>query len=222
MVQGTKTQKSATAGSSGKKPTLGFRRWLIDQLKLTQWPRRRDQTPAELAQALGVQLEVLQVAMTELRAEEVARGRLPSTLVRQQDEVVLAALDVTMPEAVWKDWSAYCERRQLAPAVLLRSLVHCFLNQQANPSWVAAYWRYRGQILHISKRKTWPWKAFARVPRGVEIALTRRAKAIGTTRAALLRGIIIDMLEGRTTRIPLIAARAMWNDPERYVQVTKE
>lgn len=211
------------SGSSEKKaPSLNFRRWLIDQIKLTQWPRRRDQSPAELAQSLGVQLEVLQIAMTELRAEEVARGRLPVTMVRQQDEVVLAALDVTMPEAVWKDWSAYCERRQIAPAVVLRSLVHGFLSQHENPSWVAAYWRYRGQILHIRKTKTWPWKAFTRVPRGVEIAITRRAKAIGTTRAALLRGMIIDLLEGRTTRIPLIAARAMWNDPSRYEQTANK
>ncbi|HWZ88106.1 MAG TPA: hypothetical protein VNW92_04630 [Polyangiaceae bacterium] len=49
-----------------------FREWLVKQVKITRWPKISDDSPADLADRLGITLSLLEEAKQE-RAEDLRR-----------------------------------------------------------------------------------------------------------------------------------------------------
>jgi hypothetical protein len=214
-----------------------FRRWLITQLKHSRWVRFADDTVEQLAERLLVHPEALRIAQRELDEERARKGReLVEVGTRNRlpvGEKHLKGFRATgavkfsmqMPKVAFDDWKEYCTLRGLESAVILRSAVHSVLTSPTNPRWLGHGWFYKGRrevmfgYNEYSKRhKGWPYGAVTDLPMGVRQALERRAVASRCTATALVRGQIIELLEGRLTRLIIISTtQQLYEDPDRYI-----
>jgi hypothetical protein len=198
-----------------------FRRWLVDKVKRSRWVTYASDDVETVAQRIGVQPDVLRQAQSELEAERQADGRpalvLGSSRLRPRKQ---PQLGVDMPKEVFEDWQLYCKTRDLPGGVIVRSLIHTLLSGPENPTWIGRRWRYRGRTLKLTGYKYavgWPYKVKTKLSFGASRALALRAQSIGCNVAALIRGAVIDLLEGRTKRLNIItSADAMWEDENRY------
>lgn len=201
-----------------------FRRWLIEKVKRSRWVTYPSDSLEAVARRIGVQPDVLVEAQAELTEERRHDGKLPLKLgtgrVRQARR---KQIDLDVPKPVFDDWLAYCQTRDLPPSVVLRSLIHTLLSGPENPSWTGRAWWYRGKTHRLSnyaevaKRGWWPYNAKTDVTPGAARALALRAQALGCTYTGLVRGAIIDLLEGRTQRLNVVtSASSMWEDETRY------
>lgn len=203
-----------------------FRRWLIHKLKRSRWAARRDESVEQTAKRIGVQPDVLREAQAELDAERQAEGKQPLILgtgrVRRGPR---KQVFVDMPQSIFEDYRQYCAIRGLPGAVVLRSVVHTLLSGPENPRWTGRGWFYRGQPVRMGNYAevaaahggAWPWNVKADVSDGAYRALIQRAEHLGCTYTALLRGALIELLEGRLTRLLIVTSSAsMWADETRY------
>jgi hypothetical protein len=201
-----------------------FRQWLKEKIKRSRWVTRTTDNVETVARRLGVQASVLVEAQRELTEERQAQGRQPAALGnRSKRSAKRQIIEVEMPEAVFGDWQEYCRQRDMVPSVLLRSLVHTLLSGPENPMWVGRTWVYRGKRLVLDgykeqmKLKGWPWSVKSQITHGAMRALTIRADLLGCTPTALMRGSVIDLLEGRTKRLNVTpGVSSMWDDENRY------
>lgn len=210
-----------------------FRQWLVDKLVLTKWRTFLDEPPAKTAKRLGVQLDVLEEAMGRVSADRVARGLNPvagsADKRRRPGKPSPAVVHVAVPEVAYLDLEEYCKIREVTVSDLLRSLIFRLLSGPEQPSWIGTTWRYRGKRYPLTGRHTeyrrngkeWPWQVQTKITHGASRALTARARATGCTTSALLRGVLIDLLEGRTTTLQLVAMDAMFDDENRYWKLEK-
>ena len=83
------------------------------------------------------------------------------------------------------------------------------------PKLTAKTWLYRGSIHRVTKKGGCP-SARTRITRGAQIALDRHAEHWRVTATGIVRGIITDFLEGRTTKLKIVNYAELWGDPERY------
>jgi len=205
-----------------------FRRWLVDRLVESKWPGVRGEDRAVLARRLGVNPAVLDEAELELRRRAKGEGTIPAKLgspeFYRQPNVNVRFCECAFPTEVYKDWQAYCRSQGVTESVALRSLVHTLLSGPRQPSWLGRAWCYKDKMLKLvgygeftKAGKKWPYTAKTEISKGAESALIRRAQMTGATPAALVRGQVIDLLEGRVERL-LIATgpRAMWDDARKY------
>ena len=200
-----------------------FRRWLIDKVKRSRWVTYTTDTVESVARRVGVQTEVILQAQRELAEERRAEGKAPVVLgtgrVRKGKR---RQIDVDMPKDVHHDWLLYCKTRDMPGSVVIRSLIHTLLSGPENPSWIGRTWRYRGRTLRLTGYKDyikrgWPYNVKTDVSEGAVRALMLRARDIGCTPTAVVRGAVIDLLEGRTKRLNIVtSADAMWDDETRY------
>lgn len=195
-----------------------FRRWLVEKLKQTRWVKKPEETYEELARRLWVAPEALIEAQKALDRDRRRVGRelieigTRRQLARQHGELY----DVAMPERVYVDWDAYCKQRRTQPSCILRSLVVHSLARKTRPAWVAQQWRYRGQVLKVPYNTK--CVARTRIPLGVRQALLRKSEAWGMSMAALVRTEVVELLEGKLTRLPLImTVRELSDDPDSYL-----
>jgi hypothetical protein len=200
-----------------------FRRWLIDKVKRSRWPTFKDDTPEAIGQRIGVQPEIIIQAQRELAEERIAQGKAPLRLgTGRTRRKKRRWLDIDMPKDVHQDWLLYCRTRDLPASTVLRSLVQTLLSGPENPTWLGRVWRYRGRMLRLVgykefMRSGWPYNVKTDVPEGAVRALTIRASGLGCTMTALVRGAVIDLLEGRTKRLNIVnSPDAMWEDENRY------
>lgn len=198
---------------------LVFRDWLIRQLVMTRWPMKPP-TP-ELADELGVTVSVMREAF-ELRAQATAkRGKTrPRQGAARTDH---ALLRIYLPKVVYRDWAAYRKVLTLSNGAMLRSLVHHFLLDPKRPTTTDPSWHYRGGVYRITPEDGSPPKLniCTRITRGAEAALDHHALGWDVSPSAVLRGLVIDLLEGRTTRLKIIGYRELWGDPARYLTPEK-
>ena len=207
-------------------PITRFRRWLIDKLKQSRWARVKDETIEHLAERLGVHPDVLVVAQRELDQKRRAAGLRPVSLGEHQrpHQVTSKKLVLEFPKAVYDDWKQLCDLRGIPPATMLRSLIHTLLSGPQNPTWTRRGWTYHGLRYPLDKyshekktSKKWPYATHTTVTHGASAALTMRAGAAGTTVTALMRGQLIDLLEGRLARLNIInSPGSMFDDEKRY------
>lgn len=203
-----------------------FRRWLIDKLKQSRWARMKGESIEHLGVRLGVQPDVLIVAQRELHRERRAAGLRPISLGEHQrpHQVTSKKLLLLFPKAVYADWKQLCDLRGIKAATMLRSLIHTLLSGPRNPTWTGRWWIYHGRRYPLDKHshhkrtsKKWPYVTHTTVTHGAAAALTMRADGAGTTVTALMRGQVIDLLEGRLERLNIInAPGAMFDDEKRY------
>lgn len=191
---------------------LSFRKWLVHKLAVTRWGASKDVILPELAVKLGVQLDVLReaVKIREARALEIGHGR---TKGRAAD---YADLKIFAPPEVFRYWEQYCQTLQIAKSAFLRSLVHQFLIAGApRPTTTTSAWIFRGNVYRqrLADRQT----IRAIVTRGVQIALDHYADEWHVKPSAILRGLVLDALEGKTKRLKIVAFSELWGDPDRYL-----
>lgn len=212
-------------------------------LKQSRWLTFKEDTIESMAERLWVHPRALREAQKELDED---RKRLGLSLVtvgshakgkvrprprteRKRFEDFRSLGDrkfrVDMPLRVHEDWTAYLQLRDVNRAVLLRSLIHALLTSSENPRWLGRGWVYRGRRevmegykAYTSRKKGWPYYALTVIPMGVHLALQRRAAVSLTTPTGLVRGQILELLEGRLTKISMINSTAqLYEDPDRYI-----
>jgi hypothetical protein len=197
-----------------------FRNWLVQKLKQTSAASRPDpaRTLAEQAMALGVQPDVLALAQRELAEETRAAGRRPTL----KDVKKRQYYTLSMPKEVWEDWQKYCELRRLESSVLLRSLIVSLLSGPKQPTYTGLRWMYRGRRLthegsgeYRKAGKHWPYVARTELTQGAYRALRKRADSSRATPSGMVRGMILDLLEGRLKRLRIVTPD-LWDDETKY------
>jgi hypothetical protein len=199
--------------------TEPFRAWLITRVSETGFAVRQDSKDATaLAKRLGLQPEIIEEA-TKLK---LARAKAEGRQARSRGGIYVKAdrsrLMLRCAPAVYEHIKEYCAIRRVTSSALLRGLIQTFLLQNKPPKVLASHWVYQGKVHRLLHRR-----GKAKLPlvgtdisRGAMDALGRRAARLGATKQSLARGLVIDLIEGRTTRVVFIEAQAMWNDPNRY------
>lgn len=199
-----------------------FRQWLVLKVKQSRWRAVAGEELETVARRLGVQPEVILEAQAALDADQAALGRSERVVGSPATYGVPRRVDVNFPKPVWQDWEAYCKLRQLQHGVLLRSLIHTLLSGPDQPRWLGRGWVYRGHRLRMLSsdakgKKNWPYTAKTWITHGASRALVVRANVCGCTVTALMRGIVLELLEGRLERVLMASAvQAMWDDETRY------
>jgi len=197
-----------------------FRRWLVDRLKESSWPTTREPIE-EVARQLGLQPDVLLQATAELAAarEQAGRGVRPAAGLLPTPRRDQPIIEMSVPKEIAAEWRGFCEARDLESNMLFRSLLHTYLSGSREPAWIQKRWKYRGATykMHGTRRgKRWPHRIRSVVSQGALRALRRRAQRLGARPAAVLRGLVIDLLEGRFGYVKMTDVSAMWDDPNRY------
>lgn len=202
----------------------GFRLRIVRLLRTTAWPGEchNEELLKKHAAALGVAPELLAEARRLDVEERRARGLKP-TESEKTNERDYPQLEIDMPEVVWRDWHLLAERRHLHPNAMMRGLLQDYLLGKTEPATIDVHWEYKGKRYLLNKRqweeahhRAWPFRERVFVTRGATEALGIRAKRIHQSRAAILRGLVLELLAGKRMPRPL-EARAMYDDPLRYV-----
>ncbi len=187
---------------------LTFREWLVEQLKLSRWSVVSTETVADAARRLGVQEDVLQQAINERTSGKRLHAR--RELAEQR------TLKLWVPEEIDRDFDAYCKILGVTSAIFFRSIAQSYLlNPVTTPAMLTGTWIYRNKrYLCHAKTRT---RLLARVSRGALLAIDHRAQQLSIPTAWLLKGLVIDVLEGRMRQIKIVLATDMWGDPKRYL-----
>lgn len=190
-------------------PPKSFRTVLVEQIKRTRFAREST-TLEETAERLGVRPDVLAQARQEYR-EKSFRARYERY-----------RFCVTTPKIVRDHWNRVAAARKIEGSLLLRGLIQALLLSGQPPTTTHTFWLYRGVEMPLTGIKSkWPWRIEASISRGADKALDDIANHIGCSKTALVRGQVVDFLEGRTKRVVLISSSQMYNDPRKYLEKWK-
>lgn len=203
---------------------LSFRGWLVKQLQIARWSAPAGLPLPAVAQKLGVTLDVLEEALAAREAALKASGRpLMHRGKRTRFRSDYAELKVTMPTVVYRAWQEILGTFKISSSALLRSLVHAFLLHPHRPERAQQAWHYQGQVYHLIGRSaiTRRESACTRVTRGAQIALDHHADAWSIPASAIMRGLVVDVLEGRKKRLKIVGYPELWGDPDRYLHPEK-
>lgn len=172
---------------------------------------------AELAETLGVTESVLKEALALRRAAALKRGRAPKRLgKRSHGRADYAVVKIVLPVTVYVDWKEYLRVLRVSGAALLRSLLHRALLSGVKPASAGAHWMYQGKR-HMGEGQRVTEMAETRVTRGLMAALDHQSAHWNMPPSHIVRGVILDFLEGRTKKLQIVAFRELWGDPERYL-----
>ena len=192
---------------------------MIERIKFTGWLLVRDEPIEVLAKRLGVQPDVLKQAQREYDEERQRDGQDQQQLGRRA-RYSTRSVELAFPKPIWDEWGDCCELRGIGGYTLLRGLIHTLLVTPENPTWVGRGWMYRGHSVSMTGTKhgePWPYRQRARVTNGAAEALKMRADASNCRSVALVRGSVIDFLEGRVKRVQLLTTESMFGDARRYI-----
>lgn len=198
-----------------------FRSWLVKQLTVLRWSLPMYLSDEETAKRLGVRIDVLQEASALRSAELKKRGA--GGVAHGKRRFVshdYAKIAIRMPTAIRDPWRATCKALRLEPATVFRSLVHHFLLQPARPPHASPTWIYRGEIYRLPHAHEHP-PIQTRITRGAQVALDTHADSWNLTPTGLIRGILIEFLEGRTQKLKIVTFAELWGDPDRYLHPEK-
>jgi hypothetical protein len=204
---------AVVAGIGQGKPY--FRQWLAHKLASTRQtlPKAEDQ---ELAQWLGVTVEVLQ------EAQKLRQGTRSFGGFSKFDGVQTMTWRCILPCPVEWAFEELAKARDLPTGTLLRSVIHWVLTQYELPT-TSNYqggggWTLFGTTYRLARKAAESGKAKSRcdtsafVTRGAQEALNTRACLRSTVATALVRGGLIDLLEGRIQTIEIISNAAYMFD----------
>ncbi len=201
-----------------------FRRRLVSLLATTHWARIGPEEVERHAKGLGVAPEILQAARDVVDRERKKRGLKPIQ-GRKVNEATWPQLEIDMPEKVFDDWHTWCEMQQSTSNALLRGIIHAYLLGTWEPEWVSRHWRYKGSTLIVPRRgyeekhrAAWPYRERVLVTTGAKRALIFRAARTNTTATAIVRGLMLEILEGRYGNVIPRDARSMFADVQRYTR----
>lgn len=189
-----------------------FRRWLVGKLAMSRWPVRRGDTDETMGRRLGVQPDVLaeaRLVMQRVMAKK-GDGRTRRLGMPRAGDGKLPRHHIFLepPRAVHADWCAYCTRRRLTTAVVLRSAIAHVLTLPAQPASLhsgRAAWRYRGQFQGQDNIRNHEFRIKTNLSEAMFRALGERAAATGVTPSAIARWAVTALLEGALER-----TRPLW------------
>lgn len=197
---------------------VSFREWLVLQLLTTRWAAPSGLNHAQAAEHLGVTESVLTEAQALRAAEIAARGRpMSGKRRRRAPRYDYGVLRVGVPPVILAAWRAWVGQLQVSGSALLRSLVHQFLLTGQRPVTLDHGWLYRG-VTYRATEEEHKTKVITRVTRGAQTALEHYADVWHVDATRIVRGLVIDLLEGRVQRLKIVAYGEMWGDPKRYLE----
>jgi hypothetical protein len=204
----------------------GFRERIIKLVMTTCWPRiaHTPELAKKYAKDIGLTPELLLEARRRLDGEKKRRHLEPVKGIKT-NERTFPQLEIDMPEEVWNDWRDWCERQHAMPNAIMRGLLHGYLLGSWEPKWLSSHWRYKGKYTPTSFRlweeankAAWPFRERVLIPRGAKDALMLRAERINKSTRAIMRGLVLEVLEGRMRIVEPMDSRSMFNDPMRYLK----
>lgn len=197
---------------------VSFREWLVLQLLTTRWAVPSGLNHAQAAEYLGVTESVLTEAQA-LRSAEIARRGRPSSARRRRNapRYDYAVLVLGMPPVILAAWRAWVSTLKISSSALIRSLVHHFLLSGQRPITIDHGWLYRG-VTYRATGEEHDRKVITRVTRGARTALEHYADLWHVDVTRIVRGLMVDLLEGRVQRLKIVAYGEMWGDPKRYLE----
>jgi hypothetical protein len=84
-------------------------------------------------------------------------------------------------------------------------------------------WPYRGKTYHCDgwnklrcTEKDWPWVVVTRISSGAQAALIRRAGAMRIAIRGFVRGLVIDLLDGRIQSFDTVTEVSQMFETDRY------
>lgn len=197
-----------------------FRTWLVRQVRTSRWFQygRTPELAAQWGKRLGVAPDILQRAYALKKAEDDKRPfrELTGQRVNEKDN---PQLYVHFPEEIWLYWHDECDRLHLKSSALLRGIINTYLLGDWEPLHLSHRWEWKGKICRITRldRVAYSRKEACLVSRGAKEALQVRSQRQRVTLSALLRGIILEYLEGRIEPV-FVDAKRMFEDALRYVE----
>jgi hypothetical protein len=117
-----------------------------------------------------------------------------------------------MPPEIISMWKAECELRGVHPPTFMRSLIHEYLLGTREPRAVH-HWSWRGKIYPAYRAGTHEPTV---ITQGARRALFHRSSSLGTSASAVVRGLVLEAMEGEHRDIPLVTAGMMYDDETRY------
>ena len=195
---------------------LTFRRWLSDRLLGTEFARMPipDDEIDAVAKRIGVDPDLLVEVRMRARVLRASRG-VQDPLGTKRAGTRHMQVMLPMPEIVKKDWREECEWRGVDPPALLRSCIHEYLLHDREPEQLLGYWFYKDRKRACSK-KTNEFNEKVLITHGAWRALRRRADRHGCASTAIMRALVLEVLAGQHRNVPLVDARTMYDDEDRY------
>jgi len=127
----------------------------------------------------------------------------------------LYQLHVPMPAEIFAAWKDECAFRGIEGSAILRSVIHSYLLSSHEPEGAVSRWYWKGRLCEMGRNGARPFER-AVIPRGANRALKRRAHQRGTTVLAIVRALVLEVLDGKHRKLVLIDAPMMFDDEERY------
>lgn len=201
-----------------------FRERLIELIIATNYVRdviADDQIDAA-AKTMGVDPDVLIEARVRYRIQRKLDGFQPP-LGRKKRGTRHYQLKLSMPKEIFYLWKQEAELRGIESSALMRSLVHSYLLGSYEPKQLTARWYWRGKRWRVAEReweKTrgqgYPFRERALITLGANRALSVRAARRGHVQSAIVRALVLELLDGKHEGLTIIDAQTMYDDETRY------
>jgi len=173
-----------------------------------------------VAARMGVQADVLIEARAQFKIRR-ARYGLQMPLGQKVAKTRHFQLQCEMPEEVYAAWQEECHSRGIEGSVLLRSVVHAYLLGTNEPVKVLKRWIWNGKTIRATawekRRRIARSRERAQITVGAKRALELRAQRHGSPRSALVRALVLDVIDRRWQGVQLVDAEMMYDDETRYV-----
>jgi len=199
-----------------------FRKWLFARLLGSSFATEgiSDDRIDAVAKQIGVDPDLLVEVRTEARLGQHRRGLslAHGRFIRaspQDRHMRIYQYHLFMPGPVYRAWQEELEFRGVPGTVLLRSLLHDYLQSRRDVGALAS-WIWDGNTYKLGKLTRKDFEQRTVIPHGAKRALARRAAAAGTTSTAITRALVLEALRGLHRDILLVDPGAMYDDENRY------
>jgi hypothetical protein len=130
---------------------------------------------------------------------------------------------IIVPQEIQVAWSAFRDLGGYTDSVLLRSIIHYGLLNPRQPSWLGRGWPFDGHVYRCTGwaennaiGKSWPWFIETRISMGAKQALSMRARAMRVTLRGFVRGLVLDLLNGKIQAFHTVTEVSQMFVSERY------
>ena len=198
-----------------------FRQWLVVRLSSTRVAKPESMSDSEFAASLGVHPSVW----------EEAKQRIPSRRGKSKlvERTPTKKIGIEMPKALYDALGSYADNQDLQSSVLVRSCVDWVLRRDTvdvTGNYASgARWTFIGKSFTFNSkaRGIERFRIQAALSIGAYDALNIRASMLGTSAFGLVRGSVIDLMEGKIKTLPVVAQAAyMFDDANKYMEYWKK
>jgi hypothetical protein len=166
----------------------------------------------KIAKRIGVQVDVLLEARVNAKLQLARAGR-------DYGVTTSVLLQLDFAREPWEMWQKHCESWGVTGSLLLRSLVHLYLQGNYEPPLnFSTGWLWQDRQLPVVRGGRCREKTH--VTRAALDVLRHRASLRGDSIAGLLRALVVENMKGSFGRpglIQLVEVRHMFGDRSRYV-----